>query len=70
MPFPKYKDLNTLNTLKDIDEQVEMIQKELFNLRMKLTGMNLPSPHQFVHLKRQIRQLKTKRQSVVKFSKY
>ena len=35
MSLPKFKDLNVLKTISEMDQEIFLIQKNLLNLRMK-----------------------------------
>ena len=69
MSFPKYKDLNTLTTISDIDQEIFLLQKNLFDLRIKKTPNQSHKSHLFVHTKRRIAQLKFKKSSMIKLNK-
>lgn len=61
MSFPKYKELNSLLTNDEIDKELFLLQKSLFDLRMKKLSSQVEKPHVFIHLKRRIAQLKMKK---------
>jgi large subunit ribosomal protein L29 len=61
MTLPKYKDLNNLVTISDIDKEIFLLQKNLFDLRIKRSTNQTNKPHLFIHTKRRIAQLKYKK---------
>jgi large subunit ribosomal protein L29 len=61
MSLPKYIDLNNLTTLTDIDQEIFLIQKNLFDLRIKKATNQAIKVHLFKHAKRRIAQLKFKK---------
>jgi large subunit ribosomal protein L29 len=66
MSLPKYSDLIKLETLADIDQEIFLLQKNLFDLRIKRSTNQSVKPHLFKHTKRRISQLKLKKSKVVK----
>jgi large subunit ribosomal protein L29 len=65
MTFPKYKELNNLKTIQEIDNELFVLQKTLFDLRLKkITRQNI-KPHLFSHSKHRIAQLKFKKQNLL-----
>lgn len=69
MSLPKYKELSVLKTIDEIDQEIFLLQKNLFDLRMKRsTNQNIKS-HLFTHYKRRIAQLNFKKSSVSKENK-
>ena len=65
MTLPKYKDLNSLNTLVEIDNEIFILQKSLFDLKIKRSTNQTIKPHLFVHAKRRLAQLKFKKLSLL-----
>lgn len=64
MSLPKYKELNKLTTLIEIDQELLLLQKNLFDLRIKrLTNQKIQS-HLFSHYKRRIAQLNFKKKNL------
>jgi len=61
MSLPKYSDLNNLTTITDIDQEIFLIQKNLFDLRIKKATNQSIKVHLFKHAKRRIAQLKFKK---------
>jgi ribosomal protein L29 len=64
MTFPKYKDLETLKSISDINNEILRQQKILFTLRTTLSTSNGLKTHMFLHLKRKIAQLKFKKATI------
>jgi ribosomal protein L29 len=69
MSLPKYKDLNLLSTVNDIDNEIFLLQKNLFDLRIKRSTNQSSNPHLFVHTKRRIAQLKFKKSLIISTKK-
>ena len=65
MSFPKFKDLEKLKTPSEIDEELYILQKSLFDLRMKKLSSQAVKPHLFLHAKRRIAQLKFKKSYLI-----
>jgi large subunit ribosomal protein L29 len=66
MSLPKYSELKSLNTLEEIENELFVLQKSLFYLRIKkLTNQNLKN-HLFSHTKHRISQLKLKQYLLIK----
>ena len=66
MALPKYKELDNLTTLVDIEKEIFLFTKNLFDLRMKKSTNQSIKPHLFVHTKRRLAQLKFKKLSLLK----
>jgi large subunit ribosomal protein L29 len=66
MTLPKYKDLNNLVNISDIDKEIFLLQKNLFDLRIKRSTNQTNKPHLFTHTKRRIAQLKYKKSLLTK----
>jgi ribosomal protein L29 len=66
MSLPKYKELDNLTTLVDIEKEIFLFTKNLFDLRMKKSTNQSVKPHLFVHTKRRLAQLKFKKLSLLK----
>ena len=69
MSLPKFKDLNILKTIIEMDQDIFLLQKNLFDLRMKRSTNQSIKSHLFTHYKRRIAQLNFKKSSVLKESK-
>jgi ribosomal protein L29 len=65
MTLPKYSELNSLLTTSDIDQELFLLQKNLFDLRIKRSTNQGSNPHLFVHTKRRIAQLKFKKSLII-----
>ena len=65
MTLPKYKELNSLNNLVEIDNEIFILQKSLFDLKIKRSTNQTIKPHLFVHAKRRLAQLKFKKLSLL-----
>jgi ribosomal protein L29 len=61
MALPKYKDLEILKTLVEIDQEIFLLQKNLFDLRRKISSNNKMKSHLFTHYKHRIAQLNFKK---------
>ena len=61
MSLPKYKEIENVTTLNDLDQE-----KDLFDLRLKRSTSQAIKPHLFKHAKRRLAQLKFKRSVLVK----
>ena len=66
MSLPKYKDVLSLTSLVEIEKEIFMLQKSLFDLRIKKSTSQTVKPHLFIHAKRRIAQLKFKKSSLLK----
>jgi ribosomal protein L29 len=67
MSLPKYKDLNSLTTLAEIEQEIFLLQKNIFDLKLKKSTNQKIKPHLFVHTKRRIAQLKYKKSISVNY---
>ena len=61
MTLPKYKDLEKIATETEIEQEIFILQKSLFDLRIKRATNQTTKPHLFQHAKRRIAQLKFKK---------
>ena len=68
MSLPKYKDLSNLSTISDIDQEIYLLQRNLFDLRIKRATNQATKSHLFTHAKRRIAQLQFKKSLLIKFS--
>jgi ribosomal protein L29 len=69
MTLPKYKDLENLVNISDIEQEIFLLQKNLFDLRIKRSTNQANKPHTFTHTKRRIAQLKYKKSLLTKLNK-
>jgi ribosomal protein L29 len=69
MTFLKYKELETLSNVSEIDQEIFLLQKELFELRIKKSRNQVVNSHLFTHTRRRIAQLKFKKFSLLKMNK-
>ena len=51
MSLPKYKELENLTTIDEIDQEIFILQKNLFDLRIKKSTSQTVKPHLFIHAK-------------------
>jgi ribosomal protein L29 len=68
MSFPKYSELNSLTNTTDIDQEIFLLQKSLFDLRIKKSRNQITNPHLFIHAKRRIAQLKFRKFALLKMN--
>ena len=61
MSLPKYSELKTFTTLEEIEKEIFLSQKFLFDLKMKKSTNQSLKPHLFVHTKRRLAQLHLKK---------
>lgn len=61
MSLPKYKELDSLKTIEDIEREIFLFQKNLFDLRMKRSSNQKINSHLFSQYKHRIAQLYTKK---------
>ena len=66
MSFPKYSDLKVLTQIEDIEKELLVLQKSVFDLRMKKLTSQTVKPHLFLHAKRRIAQLEFKKSTLQK----
>ena len=66
MSLPKYKDLDNLINIGDIDKEIFMLQKNLFDLKVKKSTSQTIKPHLFAHAKRRLVHLKFKKSFLLK----
>jgi large subunit ribosomal protein L29 len=69
MSFPKYKELNNLVTSVEIDNEIFVLQKNLFDFRLKKSTSQTVKPHLFKHTKHRLAQLKFKKSILLKLEK-
>jgi ribosomal protein L29 len=61
MAFPTYKTLENLTKISEVEEEILVLQKSLFDLKMKRSTNQSIKSHLFVHTKRRIAQLNFKK---------
>ncbi len=66
MALPKFKELDVLKNVVEIDQEIFLLQKNLFDLRMKRSTNQKIKSHLFSHYKRRIAQLNFKKNSITK----
>jgi ribosomal protein L29 len=66
MSLPKYKELESFTNVVDIDQEIFILQKNLFDLRIKRSTSQAVKPHLFTHSKRRLSQLKFKKSLLLK----
>lgn len=69
MTFPKYKEIDSLTTIVDIDNEIFVLQKNLFDFRLKKSTSQTIKPHLFKHTKHRLAQLKFKKSTLLKLEK-
>ena len=69
MSLPKYKELERISKLTDINQEIFIIQKDLFDLRLKRSTSQAIKPHLFKYAKRRLSQLKFKKSVLLKLKK-
>lgn len=66
MSLPKYNELKDLTSIFDIDQEILILQKKLFDFKMQKSKTQAIKPHLFIHAKRRISQLKFKKTVLLK----
>ena len=66
MSLPKYKDLINLNEIVEIDKEIFLLQKNLFDLKIKKSTSQTIKPHLFAHAKRRLVHLQFKKSFLLK----
>lgn len=66
MTLPKYKELEAIKTEAEIEQEIFMLQKTLFQLKIKRSTDRKTKSHLFQHSKRRIAQLKFKKSILLK----
>ena len=64
MSFPTFKELDLLQTESEINKEIFLVQKNVFDLRMKRSTNQNVKAHLFTHYKRRIAQLSFKKYSL------
>ena len=62
MSLPKYKELDSLKNIEEVEQEIFLFQKNLFDLRMKRSSNQKINSHLFSQYKHRIAQLYTKKQ--------
>lgn len=65
MALPNYKELTNFSNVEAIDEEIFLVQKNLFELRIKRSTNQSVKPHLFKHLKRRVAQLNFKKHTLL-----
>jgi len=65
MKLSKFKDLDIITTLGDLDEELFLQEKALFDLAMRKRLKQSIKPHFFLQAKRRITQLKFKKSQLL-----
>ena len=68
MSLPKYNELENLTNVEEINKEIFILQKNLFDLRIKRSTSQTVKPHLFIHAKHRIAQLKFKKALLLKSS--
>lgn len=66
MSLPKYNELKDLTSILEIDQEILILQKKLFDFKMQKSKTQAIKPHLFIHTKRRISQLKYKKTVLLK----
>jgi len=66
MSLPKYSELKELTNIVDIDQEILILQKKIFDFKMQKSKTQAIKPHLFIHAKRRIAQLKFKKSFFLK----
>ena len=66
MSLPKYKDLKNLTDITEIEKEIFLLQKNLFDLKIKKSTSQTIKPHLFAHAKRRLVHLKFKKAFLLK----
>jgi large subunit ribosomal protein L29 len=66
MTLPKYKELNNLSTIIEIEQELLNLSKNLFDLKIKRSTNQSIKPHLFKHTKRRIAQLNFRKNLLAK----
>lgn len=65
MSLPKFTELTSLVNLVEIDKEIFLLQKSIFDLKIKRSTSQTIKPHLFTHAKRRLAQLKFKKFSLL-----
>jgi ribosomal protein L29 len=66
MVLPKYIQLSEIKTISQIDLEISLLTKNLFDLRIKKATNQRFKCHLFTHIKRKIAQLNFKKKVLLK----
>lgn len=69
MSLSRYKDIEALKTNDEIEEEIFLLQKNLFDLKLKRATNQGVKPHLFKQTKGRIAQLKYKQSCLLKETK-
>lgn len=64
MGLPKYKEILTLSTLSEIDQELFLLEKKKFELKAAKASRKKFQPHLLTHTKRRIAQLEYKKSQI------
>jgi ribosomal protein L29 len=66
MSLPSYTEIQETKTLEEIEKEIFLLQKSLFELRFKRSNRKEIKSHLFVHAKRRIAQFQYKKAQIQK----
>jgi ribosomal protein L29 len=66
MSLPNYKEIKEKETVLEIEQEIFLLQKNLFDLRLKRLNTKQIKPHLFIHAKRRIAQFQYRKQQLLK----
>lgn len=69
MSLSSYKDIESLKNNDEIEEEIFLLQKNLFDLKLKKATNQAVKPHLFKQTRRRIAQLKYKQSCLLKNTK-
>lgn len=69
MSLPKFKELESILTIPEIDEELVSLQKNLLELKISQATKQTIKNHFYTHTKRRIAQLQLKKSFLVKTAK-
>jgi len=64
MSLPKYKDIK--GTIEEIDQEIFILQKSLFDLKIKKSTKQDVKAHLFIHIRRRLAQFEFKKGQIKK----
>ena len=68
MSLPEYNELDSLVDIQSIDQEIYLLKKTIFDLKMKCVTNQRIKSHLFQHAQRRIRQLNFKKGVLVKIN--